>query len=99
MPRGSRFQESVWRRLCEIPYGQKISYGEIAGQIGSAHGGKHTSPRAVGAAVGRNPISILIPCHRVVGKNGGLVGYAGGVDIKAALLRLEGGADSAALFQ
>jgi methylated-DNA-[protein]-cysteine S-methyltransferase len=88
-PKGSPFQQSIWRRLRQIPYGQTRSYGEIAGLPGMGDS-KNTSPRAVGSAVGRNPISILIPCHRVVGRDGNLVGYAGGIDIKAKLLQLEG---------
>jgi len=84
-PCGSVFQRSVWKKLLEIPYGQTRSYGELAETLGS-------SPRAVGGAVGHNPISILIPCHRVVGAHGGLTGYAGGVEKKRFLLELEGGA-------
>jgi methylated-DNA-[protein]-cysteine S-methyltransferase len=87
-PRGSVFQEKVWEILLQIPYGKLSSYGEIAGRLAVWAG--RVSARAVGGAVGRNPISLLIPCHRVVGVNGDLTGYAGGVDKKAALLRLEG---------
>ncbi|MDR2177290.1 MAG: methylated-DNA--[protein]-cysteine S-methyltransferase [Treponema sp.] len=90
MPKGSPFQQSIWDILRKIPYGQTTSYGEIARQFELEHKGSHTSARAAGGAVGRNPISILIPCHRVVGKNGDLTGYAGGFGIKAALLRMEG---------
>lgn len=81
-PAGTDFQKKVWRALCEIPYGQLTTYGGIAKKINS-------SPRAVGAAVGRNPISIIIPCHRVVGAGGGLTGYAGGLAAKKQLLELE----------
>lgn len=83
-PKGTAFQRQVWRRLVEIPYGETVSYGELALELGSG-------ARAVGAAVGRNPISLLIPCHRVVGKSGALTGYAGGVERKAALLEMEAG--------
>jgi len=83
-PMGTDFQRKVWRRLLEIPYGETVTYGELALELGSG-------ARAVGAAVGRNPISLLIPCHRVVGKGGALTGYAGGVERKAELLALEAG--------
>jgi methylated-DNA-[protein]-cysteine S-methyltransferase len=76
--------------LCKIPYGQTTTYGEIAQQFALENGGKRTSPRAVGSAVGHNPVSILIPCHRVLGKNGSLTGYAGGLGKKMRLLALEG---------
>lgn len=82
-PQGSEFRRRVWRALCEIPYGQTMTYGDIAAQLAS-------SPRAVGAAVGHNPISIIIPCHRVVGADGTLTGYAGGLNTKEKLLRHEG---------
>ena len=82
-PAGTDFQRRVWQALTGILYGETLSYGELARRLCS-------SARAVGAAVGRNPISILIPCHRVLGKNGGLTGYAGGLERKAALLTLEG---------
>jgi methylated-DNA-[protein]-cysteine S-methyltransferase len=85
-PTGTPFQQQVWRRLEAIPYGTLISYGTIARELG-----KPKATRAVGAAVGRNPISIIIPCHRVVGSNGTLTGYAGGIERKEALLRLEAG--------
>jgi methylated-DNA-[protein]-cysteine S-methyltransferase len=90
MPKGSPFQESIWTALCKIPYGQTISYGDLAKQFELENKGRHTSPRAVGNAVGHNPISILIPCHRVLGKNNNPTGYAGGIDKKIMLLRLEG---------
>ena len=84
-PGGTPFQERVWEQLREIGYGQTASYGEIAGRLGMSAG----ASRAVGAANGRNPIGIVIPCHRVVGGNGSLSGYAGGVERKQMLLRLE----------
>ena len=86
-PYGSPFRQKVWQILCSIPYGQTITYGEIAAQI--AGSGKLAS-QAVGGAVGHNPISIIIPCHRVLGAGGQLTGYAGGVDKKLWLLRHEG---------
>jgi methylated-DNA-[protein]-cysteine S-methyltransferase len=90
MPAGSPFQKAIWNILCKIPYGQTTSYGEIAKQFNLANKGRHTSARAVGSAVGHNPVSILIPCHRVIGKNGDLTGYAGGLNIKLKLLQTEG---------
>ena len=90
MPKGSLFQKSIWNALCKIPYGQTTTYGRIADECKYADNNKPTSARAVGGAVGRNPISILIPCHRVVGKNNDLTGYAGGLHRKQALLKLEG---------
>jgi methylated-DNA-[protein]-cysteine S-methyltransferase len=82
---GTAFQQSVWRGLLQIPMGGSTSYGALAAKIG-----KPAAVRAVGAAVGRNPIGILVPCHRVLGQDGSLTGYAGGLDKKVALLRLEG---------
>ncbi|MFP3042676.1 methylated-DNA--[protein]-cysteine S-methyltransferase [Treponema primitia] len=90
LPKGSPFQKSIWNILCKIPYGQTITYGEIAKQYGVQSKEKPTSPRAVGGAVGHNQISIIIPCHRVVGANGNLTGYAGGINKKIQLLQLEG---------
>jgi len=81
---GTPFQQSVWQRLQAIPYGVTQSYGEIARYLGQP-----AASRAVGAAVGRNPLSIIVPCHRVVGSNGALTGYAGGLERKIALLQLE----------
>ena len=81
---GTPFQKEVWNALLDIPYGTTITYGELASNIG-----KESASRAVGAAVGRNPISILIPCHRVVGRNQSLTGYAGGIERKKYLLKLE----------
>lgn len=82
---GTAFQQAVWQALCDIPYGETRSYGEIAHAIG-----KPSASRAVGAANSRNPLSVIVPCHRVIGQNGSLTGYAGGLPIKQALLRLEG---------
>jgi methylated-DNA-[protein]-cysteine S-methyltransferase len=82
---GTAFQQAVWQALLSIPFGGSTSYGAIAEKINNP-----AAVRAVGAAVGRNPISILVPCHRVLGKDGSLTGYAGGLDRKVALLRLEG---------
>jgi methylated-DNA-[protein]-cysteine S-methyltransferase len=90
MPKGSPFQKSVWNNLCKIPYGQTTTYGEIAKRPDPENKGKRASARAVGGAVGHNPISIIIPCHRVIGKNGNLTGYAGGIGVKINLLQLEG---------
>ena len=90
-PKGTDFQKRVWQRLLEIPYGQTVSYGQLAREIGQALGKEKMSAQAVGQAVGRNPISILIPCHRVVGVKGQLTGYAGGLDKKIWLLRHERG--------
>ena len=87
---GTPFQLAVWELLCQIPYGATVTYGELAGQIAQSRGLARMSAQAVGGAVGRNPISILVPCHRVVGKSGALTGYAGGLEKKKALLRLEG---------
>ena len=86
-PQGTTFQQAVWKLLLEIPYGKTCTYGELAAQLSSA--GRKTSARAVGGAVGRNPISLLIPCHRVLGSGGNLTGYAGGLDKKRTLLELE----------
>jgi methylated-DNA-[protein]-cysteine S-methyltransferase len=84
---GTEFQKAVWRALLTIPFGETRSYAQIARQIGHP-----TAVRAVGAANGRNPISIVTPCHRVIGSSGKLTGFAGGLDAKAFLLRLEGAA-------
>lgn len=89
-PIGSnKFRQRVWQILCEIPYGKTITYGEIADIIAKERGIERMSAQAVGGAVGHNPISIIIPCHRVVGKNGDLTGYAGGLNVKKYLLSLE----------
>jgi methylated-DNA-[protein]-cysteine S-methyltransferase len=89
-PSGSPFRQAVWQILCTIPYGQTMTYGEIAKQLTAKFPGKKTSARAVGGAVGHNPISIIIPCHRVVGTNHSLTGYAGGIQNKIKLLKHEG---------
>ena len=88
-PIGSEFQRSVWELLLQIPYGQTTTYGALAQELAQQQGLAHMSAQAVGSAVGHNKISILIPCHRVVGTNGSLTGYAGGVDRKVRLLELE----------
>jgi methylated-DNA-[protein]-cysteine S-methyltransferase len=80
---GSAYQQSVWRALVEIPYGETISYGELARRVGSV-------PRAVGMANGSNPLPIVVPCHRVIGADGSLTGFGGGLAVKRALLELEG---------
>jgi methylated-DNA-[protein]-cysteine S-methyltransferase len=84
-PAGTAFQRSVWRAMAKVGYGRTVSYGQLAGRSG--HRG---SARATGAAVGRNPVSIILPCHRIVGANGALTGYAGGLSRKRKLLELEG---------
>lgn len=89
-PQGTAFQLAVWRRLQDIPYGETISYGQLARMIGNPK-----ASRAVGLANGANPIPIVIPCHRVIGSNGKLVGYGGGLSVKEKLLRLERAALSA----
>lgn len=85
-PEGTAFQLEVWKRICEIPYGETISYGELARRMGNPN-----ASRAVGLANGANPIPIVIPCHRVIGSNGKLTGYGGGLPIKEKLLALERG--------
>ena len=92
-PRGSDFQQRVWAALREIPYGETESYGQLAERIGSPGGA-----RAVGLANGKNPIGIIIPCHRVVGADGSLTGYGGGIERKRQLLDLELKASGAGLF-
>lgn len=89
-PRGSEFRQRVWNILLKIPYGQVTTYGEIAKEVAKQMGRERMSAQAVGGAVGHNPISILIPCHRVIGADGSLTGYAGGIEKKEWLLRLEG---------
>ena len=86
---GTPFQQDVWNRLRSIPYGCTVTYGQLAAQIAADRGVARMSAQAVGQAVGANPISIIIPCHRVIGANGNLVGYAGGLDKKIKLLNLE----------
>lgn len=87
---GTPFQISVWNILRQIPYGKTTTYGEIAEKLAKDNGLSHMSAQAVGGAVGHNEISVIVPCHRVVGKNGSLTGYAGGIDKKTRLLKLEG---------
>ncbi len=86
---GTDFQNEVWEILYSIPYGNTMTYGEIAKKIAEKRGLKRMSAQAVGGAVGHNEISIIVPCHRVVGSNGSLTGYAGGIEKKAELLKLE----------
>ena len=86
---GSPFRRAVWEKLLQIPYGKTATYGEIAHWLGEESGCK-VSARAVGNAVGHNPVSLIVPCHRVVGANGSLTGYAGGIERKSRLLELEG---------
>ena len=83
-PEGTRFQQQVWQALCQVPYGELVSYRDIANRIGNSK-----AVRAVGAANGRNPVSIVIPCHRIVGSNGKLTGYAAGLSIKRQLIAFE----------
>lgn len=89
-PIGGEFRQAVWKLLCEIPYGQVTTYGAIAKRVAEIMGRESMSGQAVGQAVGHNPISIIIPCHRVVGANGSLTGYAGGIEKKIKLLEHEG---------
>ena len=96
-PSGSAFRQAVWQILLQIPYGQTITYGEIARKMAELKNVSHMSAQAVGGAVGHNEISIIIPCHRVIGTNGSLTGYAGGIDRKLSLLELEH-ADMSYLF-
>ena len=88
-PTGSPFRQAVWEILLQIPYGQTTTYGEIARKLVKMQNTPHMSAQAVGGAVGHNEISIIIPCHRVVSTNGSLTGYAGGIDKKVSLLKLE----------
>ena len=88
-PVGSAFRQAVWEILLQIPYGQTTTYGEIARQLAAKLGLPRMSAQAVGGAVGHNEVSIIIPCHRVVGTSGSLTGYAGGIDKKVKLLELE----------
>ena len=88
-PIGGDFRQTVWRILCEIPYGEVTTYGKVAKKIAVLKNKQSMSAQAVGGAVGHNPISIIIPCHRVVGSDGSLTGYAGGVEVKAKLLEME----------
>lgn len=95
-PIGSDFRQAVWQILCAIPYGQVVTYGSIAKQL-TEKLGRSMSGQAVGGAVAHNPISVIIPCHRVVGSNGSLTGYAGGITTKIRLLKWEG-VDMSSLF-
>lgn len=94
MPRvhlcGTAFQLEVWEELRAIPYGRTVSYGDIARAIARRRGIARMAAQAVGGAVGRNPVSIIVPCHRVIGADGSITGYGGGIDRKRALLALEG---------
>ena len=96
-PHGTAFQRAVWDILRSIPYGQTMTYGEIARRLAAQQGHSRMSAQAVGGAVGHNPISLIVPCHRVVGANGSLTGYAGGVERKLRLLQIEH-ADTEKLF-
>ena len=95
---GSDFQQAVWALLLQIPYGQTTTYGALAKQLAEINGGKRVSAQAVGGAVGHNPVSIIVPCHRVVGSDGSLTGYAGGIEKKIRLLTLEN-AEAANLYR
>ena len=96
-PIGGAFRQGVWSLLCEIPYGEVVTYGDIAKKMAIKMNKERMSSQAVGGAVGHNPISIIIPCHRVVGSNGSLTGYGGGIGRKIKLLELEG-VDMSKLF-
>ena len=89
-PIGGEFRQTVWKMLTEIPYGEVVTYGELAQKIARQRGIERMSAQAVGGAVGHNPISIIIPCHRVVGANGNLTGFSGGIPMKLQLLKHEG---------
>ena len=88
-PSGGEFRKKIWDVLCEIPYGEVVTYGDIAKKMAKIRGKEKMSAQAVGGAVGHNPISIIIPCHRVVGAKGSLTGYASGIDRKIKLLKHE----------
>lgn len=88
-PKGSDFRKRVWESLLRIPYGKVVTYNDIAKEIARERGCRTMSAQAVGGAVGHNPISVIIPCHRVIGSNGSLTGYAGGLELKERLLELE----------
>ena len=96
---GTEFQKEVWNILKDIPYGQTMTYGEVAEIIAKRRNIERMSSQAVGQAVGHNPIAIIIPCHRIVGANGKMTGYAGGIDKKIALLNLEKMAFNQILFR
>lgn len=95
--KGTPFQKAVWDIMLTVPYGETVSYSEIAAQIAAQQGRAHMSAQAVGGAVGHNPVLIIVPCHRVVGKSGELTGYAAGLDKKISLLQLENAARSGLL--
>lgn len=88
-PEGTPFRKAVWEILLTIPYGETMTYGEIAQEMAKQRGVSRMAARAVGGAVGHNPISIMIPCHRVIGADGSLTGFAGGLAVKEKLLRME----------
>ncbi len=88
-PRGTEFQKAIWELLLQIPYGETISYQTLAGRYSESHGGKRMAAQAAASAVGHNPVLLLIPCHRVIGKNGSLTGFAAGLSAKQFLLDLE----------
>ena len=90
-PRGTPFRKAVWDILLTVPYGKTVTYGEIASALAARRGGARIPARAVGGAVAHNPVSLLIPCHRVVGADGSLTGYAGGLERKKKLLAMEQG--------
>lgn len=87
--KGTEFQKEVWKILCDIPYGTTVTYGEIAAVLAQKRGLERMSAQAVGNAVSHNPVSVIVPCHRVLGSNGSLTGYAGGLERKLKLLELE----------
>lgn len=89
LPIGNEFRKMVWQELCRIPYGEVRTYGEIASKIAKIKNIERMSAQAVGGAIGHNPIAIIIPCHRAIGKNGKLTGYAGGIGVKQWLLEFE----------
>ena len=89
-PRGTAFQQTVWRALLDIPYGKTMTYGALAKNVAAQLGKPSMSAQAIGGAVGRNPLSIIVPCHRVIGSDGSLTGYDGGLEIKRSLLTHEG---------
>lgn len=97
-PIGSEFRQMIWKILCDIPYGEYLTYGEIADMAAEKMGKEKMSSQAVGGAVGHNPISVIIPCHRVIGANGNLTGFASGIDKKMKLLEHEG-ADMTLFFK
>ena len=88
-PRGTAFRRAVWEVLLTIPFGRTVTYGQVAERVAQRMGRESMSAQAVGGAIGRNPIALIVPCHRVVGAGGSLTGYAGGLDRKLRLLRLE----------